>query len=180
MRVALAALLARPVARPARLARGCACSAPPAEDWSTSEPPLLTALRARTAAEMPAAAHMCSGAAQGRFLFVLARLARASRVLEIGCFTGYASLWLAAALPEHGELLALERDGRSAAIAAEAAAAAGLSARLSLRVCDALEAVRALPPPPAAAPFDVVFIDADKKRYAQYYEALQARRLDTS
>ena len=133
-----------------------------AERASTAEPAPLSALRADTRDLTPAGAHMCSGAQQGRLLHMLARLCRARNVLEIGSFTGYATIWLAAALPADGTVLALERDERSASVSRAHLAGLGLDARVDLRIGDAMETLRSLPDD--FPPFDLVFLDADKRR----------------
>ena len=139
------------------------------------EPPPLRALVEETAAIMPNAAHMMSGAQQGRFIHMLVRLARAQRVLEIGCFTGYAAMWIAAALPHGGELVSCEHDERVAEIARRHLASSSLSSRVEICVGDALETLEALPAD--TAPFDLIFLDADKKRYKQYSDLLLQRGL---
>jgi len=145
------------------------------EDCCSAEPTLLHALRVHTEEFMPRAAHMMSGAQQGRLLYMLARLQRAQRVLEVGSFTGYATLWLASALQDGGTLVALERDPIAAEVARTHLQAAGLSERVELCVADALESVIAMPS--GQQPFDLIFLDADKKRYVQYYEELLRRKL---
>lgn len=139
------------------------------------EPPPLRALRAETAEVFPTGAHMMSGARQGRLLHMIARLAGAQRVLEVGAFTGYATVWLAAAMGEGGTVTALERDSRAAEVCQRNLRIAGLESRVNLVVGDALEAIKSLPAD--TAPFDLVFIDADKKRYITYYEELVGRSL---
>jgi len=139
------------------------------------EPPPLRALRAETAGIFPSGAHMMSGARQGRLLHMLVQLAGARRVLEIGTFTGYATIWLAAAVGEGGTVVALERDDRAAEVCLRNLRLAGLGPRVDLMVGDALEVITALPD--STLPFDLVFIDADKKRYTKYYEALLGRSL---
>ncbi|KAG8457911.1 hypothetical protein KFE25_011977 [Diacronema lutheri] len=114
---------------------------------SPAEPAELVALRAEAAAAMPSGAHMVSGAAQGRLLALFARLSGAPRILEVGTFVGYASVWLgkygaptgADAAGGGAELVTLERDERCAAIARRAFARAGLR-------------VRGAPDAPAGAP----------------------------
>ena len=86
---------------------------------------------------------MVSGAQQGRLLHTLVRLARARRVLEVGSFTGYATLWMALALPESGRLVSLERDARVAEVARWHLDAAGVGSRVELCVGDALDALAA-------------------------------------
>ena len=137
-----------------------------AERRCSAEPPAFAALRDETRQVFPGGAHMVSGAQQGRMLHALVRLARAERVLEVGCFTGYAALWMALALPEDGTLLSLERDERAAAVARRHLEAAGVLPRVELRMGDAFEALEAMPRG-AEPPFDLIFLDADKKRTAQ-------------
>ena len=145
-----------------------------AERACSREPSRLRALRAETHALLPYGAHMLSGAQQGRLLHMLARLGGARRVLEVGSFTGYSTMWLASALPPSGTLVACERDERAAAAAQRHLTAAGLADRVELRLGDALETLAAMDDEP---PFDLVFVDADKKRYAQYYELVLSRGL---
>ena len=66
-------------------------------------------------------------------------------VLEVGCFTGYAALWMALALPPGGRLVSLERDGRAAEMARRHLAAGGVSDRVEVRLGDALESLSTLP-----------------------------------
>ena len=68
----------------------------------------MLALREETAQVFPSGAHMMSGVQQGRLLQMLVRLSRAQRVLELGCFTGYATLWMALGLPEGGKVVTCE------------------------------------------------------------------------
>ncbi|KAL1524083.1 hypothetical protein AB1Y20_018993 [Prymnesium parvum] len=168
-----------PPLRPRPRPRACSVLAAPlpfapAERRCTAEPLRFAALRDETASRFPSGAHMLSGVQQGRLLHALVRLSRATRVLELGSFTGYASLWLAEGLPAAGKLLCVERDARCAAVAARHLAGAGVRARVELRVGEAADALRRLA---AEEPFDVVFVDADKRRAAEYCEALLARGL---
>ena len=135
----------------------------------------MLALREETEQLMPSGAHMMSGAQQGRLLQMLVRLSRAQRVLELGCFTGYATLWMALGLPEGGKVVTCERDERAAEVARRHFASAGVASRVDLVMGDALDAVRgdAL----EGAPFDLIFLDADKKRYAEYCRLLRERGL---
>ena len=104
---------------------------------------------------------MVSGPQQGRLLYMLVRLARASRVLEVGCFSGYAALWMALGLPPGGHLLSLERDERAAEVAHQQLQASGVASQVELRLGDAMASLHALPD--ATPPFDLIFLDADKK-----------------
>eukprot|EP00966_Prymnesium_polylepis_P209301 4848931-Prymnesium_polylepis.1 len=88
---------------------------------------------------------MVSGAQQGRLLHMLVRLARPARVLEVGCFTGYAALWMALGLPAGGRLLSLERDERCAEVAVRHLEVAGVGGSVEVRLGDALASLESLP-----------------------------------
>jgi predicted O-methyltransferase YrrM len=108
-------------------------------------------------------------AAEGKLLYLLAKIAGARRVLEIGTLGGYSTTWLARALPQDGTLISLEVDPKHADVARRSLAGAAPGVRVEVRLGDAVESLRTL----IAAreePFDVVFIDADKVRYVQYLE----------
>lgn len=139
------------------------------------EPSHLSALREETAERWPGGAHMISGAQQGRLLHTLVRLSRAARVLEVGCFTGYATMWMARALPPGGRLLSLERDDRAAEVARRHLAAGGVADRVEVRLGDALTSLAELPA--GEPPFDIIFLDADKKRCGAYFHLLMERGL---
>lgn len=106
---------------------------------------------------------------QGRMLQVLARAVGARRVLEIGTLGGYSTLWLSRALPADGTLVTLEFDARHAQVAATNLARAGVAERVELRVGSALESLARLADE-ARAPFDLVFVDADKRSNAEYLD----------
>jgi predicted O-methyltransferase YrrM len=121
-------------------------------------------LRAAEAAGLPSI-HI--SATEGKLLYLITRIARARRVLEIGTLGGYSTTWFARALPEGGTVVTLELDSTHAAVARQNLRDVAPGVRVDLRVGDAADALRAL----AAAgeePFDVVFIDADKPRYVDY------------
>jgi len=103
----------------------------------------------------------------GRLLGILARAAGAKRILEIGTLGGYSAIHLARALPEEGRLITLELDSRHAEVARENLAAAGLAARVEVRLGPALDL---LPSLAADNPFDLAFIDADKESYPAYLD----------
>ena len=100
---------------------------------------------------------------QGKLLYLLARIAGARRVLEIGTLAGYSTVWLGRALPEAGELISLELDERHAEVARQSLAAAGLEGRCEVRTGAALAQLPGLEPA-----FDLVFIDANKESYPAY------------
>jgi predicted O-methyltransferase YrrM len=105
-------------------------------------------------------------APQGKFLHLLARIAGARRVLEIGTLAGYSTIWLARALPADGRLVTLEFDPAHAAVARANIARAGLDAIVDLRIGAAIDTLPALAADP---PFDLIFIDADKPSTPDYF-----------
>jgi predicted O-methyltransferase YrrM len=116
---------------------------------------------------------------QGRLLELLARIHKASRVLELGTLGGYSTIWLARALPRDGRLITLERDPRYAEVARANIANAGLSDVVEIRVGPALQNLPALEAE-GAGPFDLIFIDADKQNYPGYLEwSLKLSRIGT-
>ena len=128
------------------------------------DPVLAEAERSAEAAGLPAIA---VSAAQGKFLHLLARAIGARRILEIGTLGGYSAIWLARALPADGRLTTLEYEPRHAEVARANLAAAGLADRVDVRVGPALGT---LPSLVGEAPYDLVFVDADKEHNADYFE----------
>jgi predicted O-methyltransferase YrrM len=126
-------------------------------------------LRAETA-QMPLAM-MQIGADQGAFLALLARMIGARRAIEIGTFTGYSALAVAAALPEDGELVCCDVNEEWTSIARRYWHEAGLDARIRLELAPALGTLEKLLAKGGAGGFDLAFIDADKTSYDAYYEA---------
>jgi caffeoyl-CoA O-methyltransferase len=110
---------------------------------------------------------MMVGPLEGRFLAHLVRLGRARRVLELGTFTGWSSIAMASALPDGGLVITCDVNQETTAIARRYAQEAGVADRIDYRVGPALETIAGLD-----GPFDLVFIDADKERYVDYYEAV--------
>lgn len=105
---------------------------------------------------------------QGKFLHLLAKLVNAKKILEIGTLAGYSTIWMARAMPPGGKLITLEFDPLHAEIAAKNIQAAGLKALVDIRVGKAIDS---LPKIEAAGegPFDMIFIDADKPPYTEYF-----------
>ena len=110
---------------------------------------------------------MLTGEVEGRLLEMLIFLAQPRLVLEIGTFSGYSALSMAPALPEGARIITCELEDRHADVAERHIAAAGLADRIEVRRGPALDTVNGLD-----GPFDVVFIDADKPGYLDYYEAV--------
>lgn len=130
------------------------------------DPALAAAVAASAAAALPAIA---VSAAQGKMLHLLARLAHARRILEVGTLGGYSAIWLARALAPGGRLVTLEVDPRHAEVARGNLARAGLDAVVEVRVGAALETLPALERE-RVGPFDLALIDADKANNAAYIE----------
>lgn len=117
-------------------------------------------------------------AAQGKMLFLLAKMAGATRILEVGTLGGYSTIWLARALPEGGELVTLELEPHHAAVARENLDRSGVSSKVDVRVGTAADSLAAMVD---EAPFDFVFIDADKQSNALYVgEAIRLGRCGTT
>jgi len=106
---------------------------------------------------------------QGRLLALLAQIQGASRILEIGTLAGYSTIWLARSLPPGGRLVSLELDPHHAAVARSNLDRAGLAGGVEVRVGPARESLAQLARE-GAAPFDMVFIDADKPGYPEYLD----------
>ncbi len=129
-----------------------------------ADPALDAALAASAAAGLP---EIAVSPAQGKMLHLLARAIGARRILEIGTLGGYSTIWLARALPPGGTLVTLEIDATHADVARQSVAHAGAADRVDLRLGPALET---LPTLASEAPFDLIFIDADKGGYTDYLE----------
>ncbi|HWZ18279.1 MAG TPA: O-methyltransferase [Ktedonobacteraceae bacterium] len=104
---------------------------------------------------------------QGKFLQLLAVACNAQKILEIGSLGGYSGIWLARGLPSNGRFITLEINPTHAEIVRNAFAQAGVSDRAEVRVGNALDLMPLLEP---EAPFDLIFIDADKPPYPQYLD----------
>jgi caffeoyl-CoA O-methyltransferase len=135
-----------------------------AADHSAEEPELLQRLAEETRRTM-AQPQMLTGRTAGSFLRVLVRAANARRVLEVGTFTGYSALMMAAGLPEDGRLITCDVDEKAAAVARRYFAQSPHGGKIELRLGRAADTIRGL-----AGPFDLVFIDADKPNYGLYWD----------
>jgi predicted O-methyltransferase YrrM len=109
---------------------------------------------------------MMVGPIEGRFLAFLVFALRARRLLEIGTFTGYSSICMASALPSDGRIVTLDVNEETTEIARRYATEAGVIDRIEYRLGPAKDIL-----PSVDGPFDLVFIDADKEGYIDYYEA---------
>ena len=106
---------------------------------------------------------------QGKLLYILAQLNNSTRILEIGTLGGYSTIWMAKALPEGGKVITLEIDQKCADIAQKNIERAGLQDKVEIRIGSALEIMREMSET-GEAPFDFVFIDADKENNPGYFE----------
>jgi caffeoyl-CoA O-methyltransferase len=135
-------------------------------EHSTPDPEFFRRLEEETRATTTAP-QMMVGPLEGQFLGWLVRLSRAQNVLEIGTFTGYSSISMALALPYGGRITSLDVNEETTAVARRYAEEAGVADRIDYRVGPALDALAEL-----EGPWDLVFIDADKPNYVNYYESV--------
>ncbi len=133
---------------------------------TTAPPSFLESVEASTREGFEAWGMMV-GRLEGRFLELLVFSGQATRVLEIGTFTGYSAIAMAAGLPPGGSIISLEVDPHHAVMARGNIAAAGLEGSISVIEGPALQSLEQL-----QGPFDLVFIDADKVSYDAYYEGV--------
>ena len=134
------------------------------EQLSLSDPVLDAAMAANKSAALPA---IDVAPNQGKLLQMLAQLAGARRILEIGTLGGYSTIWLARALPADGRLITLEFSPKHAEIARANVARAGLSDLVEIRIGAALDTLPKLQKE-NSEPFDLIFIDADKSNNSEY------------
>jgi caffeoyl-CoA O-methyltransferase len=135
-----------------------------------TEPPgdVLERLAEETRAKTTAP-QMMVGPLEGRFLGFLVRALGASRVLEVGTFTGYSSICMASALPSDGTVTTLDVNPETSEIARRYATEAGVVDRIDYRIGAAGETAETIAS--LEGPFELIFIDADKAGYVDYYEA---------
>src|SRR5688572_11520351 len=136
---------------------------------STPSDPLLAELAEETRATM-AAPQMLTGPIEGRFLELLVHGSGARRILEIGTFTGYSALSMAAAMPEDGHIDTLDIEPKHAEVAQRYFDRSPHGSKITLHLGPAIETIGKL-----EGEFDLVFIDADKEGYDAYYEAVLPR-----
>lgn len=107
---------------------------------------------------------------QGQFMALLIKLIGAKKILEIGTFTGYSTLVVALALPQDGKIIACDIDQQYTKIARQFWQQAEVSHKIDLRIAPAIETLDKLIAEKQENSFDFIFIDADKRNYANYYE----------
>ena len=137
-----------------------------ARDHSTPPDDLLARLWDETHAKL-AAPQMLTGPLEGRFLEMLIWAGGARRVLELGTYSGYSALSMAAALPDDGELITCDVWEEANEVARRYAAESPHGHKIDFRLGPALHTIETL-----EGPFDLVFVDADKTNYANYFHAV--------
>jgi caffeoyl-CoA O-methyltransferase len=135
-----------------------------AQEHSTPDPEFFRRLEEETRANT-SAPQMMVGPLEGQFLGWLVWLSGARSILEIGTFTGYSSISMALNLPDGGRIVSLDVNEETTAVARRYAEEAGVADRIDYRVGSAIDELQTLD-----GPFDLVFIDADKESYVDYYE----------
>lgn len=132
-----------------------------------ADPDLDNVLSASAASGLPS---ISVSPNEGKLLHLLARMAGAHRILEIGTLGGYSTVWLARALPPDGRLVTLEIDERHAEVARRNLARCAVDHLVEVRLGPAMQTLRSMVAD-RDAPFDLIFIDADKEGYPGYLEA---------
>ena len=115
-------------------------------------------------------ARMLSGAAQGQLMRMIAQMCGAKRILELGTFTGYSAICLASALPEDGHLDTLELNDELEDLILDGFEKAGLENKISLHIGDCKETLRRISSEIKDDLYDIVYIDANKREYCEYYD----------
>jgi caffeoyl-CoA O-methyltransferase len=143
-----------------------------AEAHTTPDGELFERLAEETRAKTTAP-QMMVGRIEGQFLAALVALSGARHVLEVGTFTGYSAISMASALPAGGRLITCDVDPEATEIARRYMDESGHGDKIEIRLGPALETLETL-----EGPFDIVFIDADKPNYRNYYEATLPKLAD--
>jgi len=136
----------------------------------TTPPELLLAELARETEQSLPSPQMLTGTVEGRFLELLVYASGPRRVLELGTYSGYSALSMAAGLPPGGHIDTCEVEERHAEVARRYVERSGYAERITIHLGPALETIERL-----EGEFDFVFIDADKPNYLNYYEAVLPR-----
>ena len=134
------------------------------EAFTTSEPELIQELIRRSDRELDHI-DMLSGRQTGMLLKLLVQISGAKQILEIGTFTGYSALMMADGMPDDGKLMTLEMNRRYEAISKDFFSMEPYSSKIKQMMGDALEII-----PTLKGPFDLIYLDADKQRYPDYWK----------
>ena len=135
------------------------------ENFGRKEDKILYNLMRETALTQVNNNQMCSGEYQGELLNFLVKISNATKILEIGTFTGYATICMARALPEGGKIFTIERNDEIEWLAEKYFKLANLENKITKFIGDALNII-----PKISETFDLIFIDGDKREYLNYYE----------
>ncbi|CAI2167490.1 1872_t:CDS:2 [Funneliformis geosporum] len=142
---------------------------------STPQPPYLQTVYERTHKEYPADGHMMVSQLQGSLLTMLCKVMNASKVLELGCFTGYSALCLAEGIKGNkGRVISCEKDEGFAKVALQNVKETGMDDLVEIRIGDGLNTLQSFE---KSTHFDLIFIDANKSGYVNYYETILERDL---
>jgi predicted O-methyltransferase YrrM len=131
---------------------------------SQPEPEILRKLNRETHAKVMSP-RMLSGHMQGNFLQMISHMCRPSRILEIGTYTGYSAICLAQGLQPDGKLYTIDVNEELESMVRDYVTAAGMEEKIIVKIGDAKQVI-----PGLDEMFDIVFIDADKKNYSNYYD----------
>lgn len=135
-----------------------------ANDFTKPEPDLLKELHRETWAKI-LRPRMLSGHLQGKVLETFSHMIQPRRILEVGTYTGYSAICLASGLKDDGKLFTIDINDEIAHVAKRYIEQAGLNERIDFKIGDALEII-----PTLSETWDLVFIDADKENYSNYYD----------
>jgi caffeoyl-CoA O-methyltransferase len=144
-----------------------------AQRYTTPQPAVFDALEAETNATQDHRAGMMVGRVEGAFLSFLVTLKQPRLVLEIGTFTGWSSIAMALALPPGASVISCDVNEETTTLARKFAMQAGVADRIEYRIGNAADLLAEL-----KGPFDLVFIDADKASYVDYYESVLPKLAD--
>lgn len=137
------------------------------EDHASAEPEILKRLRKETY-QKTTQPHMISGYQQGRLLTIISKMLQPKRILEIGTFTGYATLCLAEGLPTGGKVITLDVNEELAYLPQKYFAESEFSTQIDFKIKDAKQFLKE-----TDEIFDLVFIDADKENYVKYFNLIK-------
>ena len=139
------------------------------ENHASTEPEILKRLRKETF-QKTTQPHMISGYQQGRLLSILSKMLKPEKILEIGTFTGYATLCLAEGLAKNGKITTLDVNEELAYLPKKYFAESEFSEKINFRLQDAKDFLKE-----TEEVFDLVFIDADKENYAEYFRLIKPK-----